>query len=322
MSEPSLRGRRVLITGGSSGIGLATAALFAREGASLALIARGRDGLDAAADRLRDHGATVATFAADVADRAALEDAVNAAVATLGGLDVAVTGAAALSYGPFTDLPPGDVDRVLAVTFGGTVNTIRAAMPALERSGGTIVAIGSIAGRVPTPMQAPYTAAKHAVRGFAGALRAELRHAGSPVTISLVAPAPIDTPLWNATASVTGTRPRPLRPTYSPESVADTIVACARRPRAEVTVGGSSVLLGALFAAARPAVDRILATYGIAGQQGGPPVDGPGALREPSGAGRVRDGHRGRGSLFTALRTRRLRPSLPRDAGAGPRSAP
>jgi NAD(P)-dependent dehydrogenase (short-subunit alcohol dehydrogenase family) len=315
MSSTSLAGRRVLVTGGSSGIGLATAVLVVREGARVAIIARGEHGLSAARERLRAEGGEAATFAADVADRPALEAAVRDATTSLGGLDVLVTAAATLSFGPFATLPAEDVERVLAVTFVGALNTIRAALPALERSAGAIIAVGSIAGRVPTPMQSPYSAAKHALRGFVGSLRIELRDAGSQVRISLVDPAPIDTPLWLATATSTGRRPRPLRPTYLPETVAETIVACARRPRSEVTVGGSAAALGALHVLARPLAERILATYGISGQEGGPLAGDPGALRAPSGAGRVRGGHRGRGSLYTALRLLDPRPLLPRRVG-------
>jgi NAD(P)-dependent dehydrogenase (short-subunit alcohol dehydrogenase family) len=321
VSAPHAAGRRVLVTGGSSGIGLATAVLLARDGARVALIARGEDGLARARERLRAEGAEALTFPADVADREALEAAVRDATRSLGGLDVLVTAAATLSFGRFVTLPPADVERVVAVTFLGTVNVIRAALPALERSAGAIIAVGSIAGRVPTPMQSPYSAAKHALRGFVGSLRIELREAGSPVRISLVEPAPVDTPLWDVTATRTGERPRPLRPTYLPETVAETILACARRPHTEVTVGGSAVALGALHALARPLAELVLATYGIGGQLGGRPSDGRDALREPSGAGRVHGGHRGRGSLFTALRLLDPRPLLPRRVAEEHRAA-
>lgn len=315
MTRASLAGRRVLVTGGSSGIGLATAVLLVREGARVAILARGEEGLAAARERLRAEGGEAPAFAADVADRPALEAAVRDATTALGGLDLVVTAAATLSFGPFVTLPADDVERVLAVTFLGAVNTIRAALPALERSGGAVIAVGSIAGRVPTPLQSPYSAAKHALRGFVGCLRIELRDAGSQVRISLVDPAPIDTPLWDTTATTTGRRPRPLRPTYLPETVAETIVACARRPHSEVTVGGAAAALGALYVLARPVAERILGAYAITWQEGGPPAGGPGALREPSGTGRVRGGHRGRGSLYTALRLLDPRPLLPRRVG-------
>jgi len=312
VSAATLRGTRVLITGGSSGIGLATATLLAREGARIAIVARGEPGLAAALARTRREGAEAITLSADVADREAIEAAVDAATERLGGLDLVVASAATLAYGRFRTLAPDDFERVLDVTFLGAVHTLRAALPALEASSGSAVVVGSIAGRVPTPMQAPYTAAKHALRGFVGALRIELRADRSPVRVSLVAPAPIDTPLWDVTATTTGERPRPLRPAYRPEAVAETIVACARRPRAEVTVGGSAVALGLLHAVARPLADVALVTYGIRGQAGGRLPSPPTGLREPTGAGRVRAGHGGRGSLATALRLRSLRPLRPR----------
>src|SRR5919199_476869 len=170
--------RVVLITGASSGVGAAAAEAFAREGAHLALLARGREGLERVARRVRRQGRRALVLPADVTDRAALERAVGRVERELGGIDVLVTGAAAMVFGRFEQVPPEAFDRTIAVTFTGTVDTIRAALPALERRQGTIVVLGSIMARLPWPSFSSYSAAKHALRGFVGALRVELRAAG------------------------------------------------------------------------------------------------------------------------------------------------
>jgi hypothetical protein len=136
---------RVLITGGSSGIGLASAEVLAREGARVALLAHGEEGPAAAARRLRDQGFEVETIAADVTEREALTTAVERASELLGGLDLLVTAAASLSFGAFVETDPDDFDATIATVLGGTVDTIRAALPHLERSGGGLIAIGSTA---------------------------------------------------------------------------------------------------------------------------------------------------------------------------------
>jgi len=130
------RAERVLITGASSGIGLATAIAYGRRGARVALLARGEDGLESAAAQAGQAGAETFVLPADVADRQALGAAVDAAVEALGGLDVAVASAVAAAYGRFTDTDAEDFDRTVATTLTGTVNTTRAVLPALECSGG------------------------------------------------------------------------------------------------------------------------------------------------------------------------------------------
>jgi NAD(P)-dependent dehydrogenase (short-subunit alcohol dehydrogenase family) len=306
----SLAGRRVLLTGASSGIGLATARLLAEHGARLALVARGADELAVAARAVEDAGSTAEVLPADVADRAAIEAAVRDAVERLGGLDVLVPCAAALAYGAFDELSAEDFERAHEVTFLGVVNSVRAALPELERSAGAIVAVVSMASKVPVPLHSPYVAAKHAVRGFLGALRVELRHRGSPVEVSMVHPGFIGTPFFDHATSARATRPHPLRPLYRPEDVADAVLACIRHPRAELDVGGSATAFDVVQRLARPLADVVLSTYGVTGQQRPEPAPRPGMLWAASGEGTTTGTVPGRRSLWNAVR---LSAALPLD---------
>jgi short-subunit dehydrogenase len=148
-----------------------------------------------------------------------------------------------LAYGAFDELAREDFDRSHDVTFRGVANTARAALPELERSGGAIVAVISMASKAPVPLHSPYVPAKHAARGFLGALRVELRSRGSSVTVSMVHPAFIGTPFFDHATSARATPPHPLRPVYRPEDVAAAVSACIRHPRAEINVGASALAL-------------------------------------------------------------------------------
>jgi NAD(P)-dependent dehydrogenase (short-subunit alcohol dehydrogenase family) len=298
----ALKGRRVVITGASSGIGLATARRLAQEGARVALMARNPEGLEAAQRAVAEEGSTAVIHPVDVTDRPALEQAMTAAAQELGGIDVLVPAAAAQGFGAFTKLSPEDFDRTHDVTFRGAVNTIRAGLPELERSGGTIVAIVSMASKIPMPLQSPYVAAKFALRGFLGSLRVELHNRRSDVEVCMIHPAYIGTPFFEHATSAEGTRPEPLRPVYRVEEVADAVLACILHPRAEMHVGGSATALNILRNVARPLTELLLATYGVAGQRSGEPAPQPGMLWEPSGKGRAVGTVRGRPSLWTKVR--------------------
>jgi NAD(P)-dependent dehydrogenase (short-subunit alcohol dehydrogenase family) len=154
----------VLLTGATSGIGLAAVERFAREGADLALVSRGESALAEAAGAARAHGATAHVFPADLTDRTAAETTVRAAVDALGGLDVVVSNSGAVAFGHVLEVAPEDFDRTVATTFTAAVNVVRAALPALRASRGVVVATSSIMARMPLPAFASYTAAKHALR--------------------------------------------------------------------------------------------------------------------------------------------------------------
>ena len=233
--DPPLTGRRVLITGGSSGIGLACAHELTARGARVVLLARGREGLERAAAGMTPVPPTVI---ADVSDVEALRIAVDRAAELLGGLDAVVANAAAAAVGPFSQMTADDIHRTLGSALLGMVNTTHVALPHLERSEGRLIIVGSIAGRIPTPWLAAYTAAKHGVRGLVRTLAVELRAQGSPVTVALVAPGPVDTPFWRRARSVDGRLPPRIYGAYRPEDVAAEVVRAFGRLRTERSVGG------------------------------------------------------------------------------------
>jgi NAD(P)-dependent dehydrogenase (short-subunit alcohol dehydrogenase family) len=299
---PALVGKRVLITGASSGIGAAAALEFALEGADVALVARSREGLERVAERVRATGVRAHVVAVDLCARDAVEAAVAEAVAALGGLDILVWNAASMVFGRFSEVDPADFDRTIDITFRAAVNTVRATLPHLERSRGAIVATGSVNARIPLGCFASYASAKHALRGFLGSLRIEMRERRTGVTVSMVHPGPVDTPLWHNVSSATDVEPRNPPDTYSAETIARALVALAIRPRAEVTIGGEARLIEVLFAAARPVADLVLVLVDRYYATGREPVPGRGGLWEPQGVGRPDGGLHGRPSVWGALR--------------------
>jgi NAD(P)-dependent dehydrogenase (short-subunit alcohol dehydrogenase family)/uncharacterized protein YndB with AHSA1/START domain len=294
-----IAGQRVLVTGGSSGIGLAVAEQLSREGARVALLARNELGLAAAKRRLAEHGGEALTLAADVTDREALRAAVEEAVATMGGLDVLVTAAASLSFGRFVETEAEDFDSTVETVLGGTVDTIRVALPHLEDARGAVVVVGSIAAHMPLPGMSAYTASKHGLAGFLETARVELEEAGSSVTLSLVNPGAVDTPLWNTLESATGLLPpSPPTPTlYSPESVAEAVLDVIRHPRDELTVGALARAQIAFYSHFGSVARRAMRTVARLEHTAGDRPAGEGGLSGGRGQGEVEGGLGGRPSV-------------------------
>jgi short-subunit dehydrogenase len=284
-----IAGLRVLITGGSSGIGLACARELTANGARIVLLARGEEGLRQAAASLDPAPATIG---ADVTDADAMRAALVRAAEVLGGLDVVVANAAVAAYGPFTKMSVDDYRRTIEVALLGMLNTTHAALPHLTRTRGTLVVVGSIAGRVPTPWLAAYSAAKHGVRGFVRSLSVELRALRSPVKLALVAPGPVDTPFWARSRTVDRRLPPRLYGIYKPEDVAREVTRAIGSPRTERTVGGLMAVCAFVDAIAPNAIVRLLGPLARPGwrKRDSRPPDGGDALTQPTANAEVHTG--------------------------------
>jgi NAD(P)-dependent dehydrogenase (short-subunit alcohol dehydrogenase family) len=301
-----LTGARVLVTGASSGVGLAAARAFAREGADVAVLARRQEGLEKAAAMVRGHGGRALVAKADVADAAELDAAVQRVVAEWGGIDVVVVNAAGPVFGPFTEVEQRDFDRTVQVTFLGAVNTIRSTLPIVEASRGTIVVTGSLMTRAALPTYSAYASSKHALRGFLNSLRPELRAQGVDVPISMVNPGSINTPFWRHGNSALDRAPRFPPEGYHASVVADALVAVAREPRAEMTIGAEGKLIEWVIRSGKLG-DLVLALVYRYYMSGRKPARRPNVLWEPAGEGDLADGPMlGRPSLWAPIR-RRLR---------------
>lgn len=187
------KGKVVVVTGASSGVGAAAAKMFATEGATVALAARTADKLHEVVADIDKHHGRAQSFPTDVADADACARLLDDVVQAFGGIDILVNNAAANHRGPVEDQPPAELAHLIRVNLIAPVVLTRLALPHLRRRGaGAIVNVASIAGQTPMPDEATYGATKAGLRSFSFALAEEL--AGSGITVSVVSPGPIDTP--------------------------------------------------------------------------------------------------------------------------------
>ena len=244
-----LNQQSIVITGATSGIGLATARRAARAGACVFLIARGEADLKALTEELQATGARAAWAVADVADHAALSEAAEKCVRLFGGFDTWVNNAGVSIYGAIRATTLDDQRRMFETNYWGVVNGSLVAAEHLRKryNGGAIVNVGSILSDAPMPIQGVYSASKHAVKGFTNALRMELMREEAPITVSLVKPAAVDSPWSRQARSLTGYASQNPQPVYATHVVADTILYCAGHPIREITVGGGGRLIAGLY---------------------------------------------------------------------------
>ena len=262
-----------VITGASAGIGRATAREFAKHGCTVALLARGRAGLEAAAREVEELGGNALIIPTDVADHEAVDRAADRVAEELGRIDVWVNNAFAGIFSRFLDMTPEEFRRVTDVTYFGQVHGTRAALRhMLPQDSGSIVLVGSALAYRGIPLQSAYCGAKHAVQGFQDSVRTELLAMDSNVRLSMVQLPGVNTPQFDWIRAHVEGEPRPVGAIYQPEVAARAIWKAAHSKRKEWVVGAPAyqAILGNKLIS--PLLDRYLANGNIRAQQGQQPV--------------------------------------------------
>ena len=263
----SQRPEVVVITGASAGIGRAAVREFARHGASIALLARDPDRLEAACAEARKLGATAIAIPTDVADPAQVEAAAARAEEALGPIDIWVNNAMATIFAPLAKISPEDYRRVTDVTYHGYVWGTMAALKRMrQRKRGTIVQVGSALAYRSIPLQSAYCGAKHAIKGFTESLRTELMHEGSGIHLTMLEMPGVNTPQFEWCKTTLRKHPRPMGPCYQPEVAARAIYWAAHARRRELYVGAPSAITILAEKLVPSLLDRYLARTGFRGQ--------------------------------------------------------
>jgi short-subunit dehydrogenase len=230
----------IVITGASSGIGLATAKEGAQRGARLVLAARSDEDLDSIGGELSSQGAQVETVTADVSSEEDVRRIAQAAISRFGGFDTWVNNAGVGIWGRLSEVSDEDNRRLFETNFWGTVYGSLVAAEHLRTRGGAIVNLGSVESDMTLPLQGVYSASKHAVKAFSEVLRVELAEEEAPVSVTVIKPAGIATPMPQHMKNYMDTEMTWAPPVYQPEDVARAILHAATHPVRDLHVGSAS----------------------------------------------------------------------------------
>jgi NAD(P)-dependent dehydrogenase (short-subunit alcohol dehydrogenase family) len=287
-----LREQTIVITGATSGNGLATAEKAVRRGVAVVLAARTVEALERVEKILTAQGGRVAICPADVSKEEDVERIGRTAVERFGGFDSWVNDAAAAAYGRIEEVSLEDHRRVFDVNYFGLLKgSLVAAKHLRERGGGAIVNLGSVLSDRAMILQGPYSASKAAVQAATDALRMELEKDGVPISVTLIKPGSIDPPYAEHAKSMMDAPPRLPPLLYDPDLVADAILFACETPRRQLYVGGSGYLISLMGRMAPRLADLAMETFGTEAQQKpGDPGDPERRdnLHEPKSEGAVR----------------------------------
>ena len=233
----------IVITGASSGIGLATATEAAKRGAKVVLAARSDQTLDGVVKQITAAGGDATAVPCDVTDRAQVDELAAAAVRKYGRVDTWVNNAGMGMWGRLDETPEADARRLFDINFWGLVNGCLAALPHLKKDGGALINVGSEVSDAFAPLQGMYVATKHAVKGYTDCLRVEIEEVDkAPVSITLIQPGATDTPFPEHARNVTDQEPKLPNPQDDPGHVAEAILDAAETHTREKKVSTSALL--------------------------------------------------------------------------------
>jgi NAD(P)-dependent dehydrogenase (short-subunit alcohol dehydrogenase family) len=268
------RAEVVVITGASAGVGRATARAFAEQGAHIGLLARGRDGLEAARQEIEAAGGKALVLPTDVSSAEQVEAAAEAVEKSYGPIDIWINNAMVSVFSPIKDMTADEFKRVTDVTYLGCVyGSLSALRRMLPRDRGVIVEVGSALAYRGIPLQAAYCGAKHAVQGFVDSLRCELLHDKSAVRVAMVQLPALNTPQFSWVKSRLPRKPQPVPPIFQPEVAAEAILWAAHHDRPELYVGWPTVKAIVGNKIAPRFADWYLSRQGYEAQQTDEPVE-------------------------------------------------
>jgi NAD(P)-dependent dehydrogenase (short-subunit alcohol dehydrogenase family) len=217
-------GEVIVVTGASAGLGRAIVERFARDGSTIALIARGRERLESALRSVETLGGRALVLPLDVANADEVEQAAETVERELGPIDVWINNAMVSVYSPIKEMPADEFRRVTEVTYLGYVHgTLSALKRMLPRNRGIIIQVGSALAHRSIPLQSAYCASKHAILGFHESLLSELIHDGSRVRTTMVQMPAMNTPQFYWAKSRLPFKTQPVPPIFQPEVGAEAV---------------------------------------------------------------------------------------------------
>ena len=307
MKFKKLNDQVVVLMGASSGIGRVAAKQFAAAGSLVVVAARSAEGLEDVVAEITNAGGKAVSYVADTTDAAQVNALAAFAVQAYGRIDTWVHLAGVGLAAEWEQITSEEFRQVLELNLIGMFHGLKAAVPELRKQGGAFIGLGSVESTVTFPFHTAYGTSKHAVAGMLDGVRHELIHYNTPVSITNIRPAAIDTPFFERQKEKLGLQPKAPPPTYTPEDVSRAILYAATTPARDVFVGGGGRLISAFQSIAPTIADKLIAVTQWKSSQftdKPKPIDAPNGLEGPIEALNRDYGHfHGRPSVYTWIRT-------------------